>query len=72
MSDRAQLLQRLHRHPDDFAATAELRRLDTDPGRDGARDDHASERLVHNGLSNIARMRAWWSAKGRARPGASH
>jgi hypothetical protein len=63
MSDRAELLRRLHRHPDDFDATRELRALDADPARTEARDDQQSDALVRSGLTGIARLRAKWSTR---------
>ena len=69
MSERAELLERLHRHPDDFAATAALRLLDADPSRTRARDDGASERLVRDGVSSFDRLRLWRSDRGRSSRG---
>jgi hypothetical protein len=69
MSERAELLERLHRHPDDFAATAALRLLDTDPNQTRARDDRASERLVRDGVSSFDRLRLWRSDRARASRG---
>jgi hypothetical protein len=67
MSDRADLLRRLHRHPDDFAATAELRLLDADPELSGPRDDRASASLVREGLSAFDRLRGRRSDRAAAR-----
>ncbi len=64
MSTQAELTSRLHRHPDDFDATRELRLLDADPARTGPRDDRRSDALVANGLSGIERMRAKWARRG--------
>jgi hypothetical protein len=61
MSDRAELLARLHRHPDDFEATRELRELDADPARIAVRDDRRSDALVRAGLTGIQRLRDRWS-----------
>jgi hypothetical protein len=57
---RSEVLRRLHRRSDDFAATEALRALDTYSAHLGS-DGHSgdSERLVHAGLSGTARMRAW-------------
>ena len=63
MSTRAELTSRLHRHPDDFAATRELRLLDVDPMRIGPRDDRHSDALVLDGLTGIARMRQRWAKR---------
>jgi hypothetical protein len=68
MSERAELLERLHRHPDDFGATAALRLLDADPSQTGARDDRASDRLVRDGVSSFDRMRLRWRARTRSSP----
>ena len=58
---RRELLNRLHRRSDDFAATEALRALDTysAPHHDPHGPKSDSERLVHAGLSANARMRAW-------------
>ena len=69
MSERAELLRRLHRHPDDFAATAALRLLDADPSLTHARDDGASERLVREGVSAFDRLRLWRSDRARSSRG---
>jgi hypothetical protein len=60
MSDRAELLRRLHRSPDDFDATRQLQALNADPAREGPRDDGQSDALVRSGLGGIARLRAKW------------
>ena len=67
MSDRAELLRRLHAHPDDFDATRELRALDADPARTWPRDDRQSDALVRSGLTGIGRLRAKWAMR-RKRP----
>jgi len=56
MTDRGELLKRLHEHSDDFDATRKLANLDAaaEP-----RDSRASERLIRDGSSCMSRIRGW-------------
>ena len=56
MTDRGELLERLHRHPDDFDATRELAELDA---AGEPRESRASERLIREGSSCMSRIRGW-------------
>jgi len=72
VSARAELLQRLHQHPNDFEATKELHELDAHPLDSGPRDDSASEHLVRAGVSRTSRVHTWWSARADRKKSRSH
>lgn len=65
IATRAQLLARLHRRSDDFAATTALKALDSFAAEDRA--DHPSgapERLQREGQSGIRRALRWLHISG--------
>lgn len=64
---RSDLLSRLHRRSDDFAATEALRSLEHYSAHlDSSRRTDQSERLVRAGMSANSRLRAWRPSKASA------